>query len=552
MKKYWLLIIALVLGFSLRFYNVANLPNGLTWDETALGYNAYSILKTGKDEFGQFMPLIFKSFGDYKPGLYVYLTVPSIAAFGLNEFSVRLPSVIFGTLAILGIYLLVFQLFKTKKDAWLIASLAALALAISPWHVHFSRAAWETNVYSTLLLFGLYFWLRFLQKEISIIPALIFACASLITYQSAKLLTPLNFLVISLAYWKDFIYTLTHSLIKKVNLIPLILAVLFSGWFFYTTLFGIAGNRLTRLSIFGYRPGISAEIKKTDNNIPLIYELFHNQYRLTASLILSRYLYHFSPEVLFYEGSIITERGHIPQLGMLIPLEFIWLFFGLIFIAKNLSAKSASWGKKEAALVLVLLLLAPLPGSLTLEEFSTVRSHFMTIPLAIVSGLGIYYMIKNSKLITLALAVPYLLTTVYTFDLYFNHSQQYWAKEFNYGYKQAMQVVNKYPGSRVIMTDVLGQPYIYYLFYSHYDPAKYQQQNHFISGGVDVGHVARIGNVEFRQFSVQDVKTYKNTVFIGTSGNVPDNFDFAGKEVQEYDAINYPDGSGLFRVIKTY
>lgn len=544
MKKYWLLLLALAIGFALRVYSLATIPNGLTWDEAALGYNAYSILKTGRDEFGKFMPLVFKSFGDYKPGLYVYLAVPSVAVFGLNEFAVRFPSVIFGTLAILGIFLLIRELFEKEKHPFLMASFAALALSLSPWHIHFSRGAWETNVFATLLLFGLYFWLRFLKQKSTLLPTLIFACASLLTYQAAKLLTPLNYLLLTLIFWPDFSSHFLKSLRQKQNFIPLVLAAVFGIWFFYGTVFGPAGNRLSRLSIFGYKPGISDEIKKIDDGQPLIYESFHNQARLTASLVVGRYLYHFSPEVLLYEGPVITERGHIPSLGVLNPLEFIWLICGLACL----------WSFKEkrgSLLILLLLLISPLPASMTLEEFTTVRSFFMTIPLAVISGMGMYYLWSRARSVFVLASIPYLLTTIYTFDIYFNHSQKVWAKEYNYGYKQAMEVVNRYPGSRVIMTDVLGQPYIYYLFYSRYDPALYQQTDHFIDGGLDVGRVDRIGDVEFRQFSPQDVLSYKDTVFVGMVGNIPDDFDFSNPAVEEFRLINYPGGSSLFRIVKT-
>jgi len=543
MKNYWLLVLAIVIGFSLRIYNLSNLPNGLTWDEAAIGYNAYSILKTGKDEFGTTLPLIFKSFGDYKPGLYIYLTVPTIALFGLNEMAVRLPSVIFGTLAIFGLYLFVKEIFEKNDKSHQIASLSALTLSVSPWHVHFSHGAWETNVFSTLLVFGLYFWLRFFRGKSTIIPSLIFACASLLTYQAAKLLTPLNFAILSLIYWKDLI-TLPHVLKKRINFIPLLLAVVFAIWFFACTIFGSAGNRLSRLSIFGYKPEISTETKQIDNGNPFIYNTFHNQQRLTSTLVISRYLYHFSPEVLFFEGNVITERGHIPSLGILNPLEVIWLLAGLAFIASH-------WGKRGTALIIALLLLAPLPASMTLEEFTTVRSFFMTIPLAIVSGLGISFLWGKNKIVLVAASSIYLLATAYTFDVYFNHSQKVMAKEYNFGYRQAMEVVNRYPDSRVIITDVLGQPYIYYLFYSAYDPAIYQQQNHFIDGGVDVGKVDRIDKVEFRQFSIQDVLNYKDTVFVGMVGNIPDDFNFSNPIVEESKIVDYPDGSSLFRIIKT-
>ncbi len=191
MKKYWILIAALIFGTFLRLWQLGTVPNGLTWDEAAIGYNAFSILKTGRDEHGAFMPIIFKSFGDYKPGAYIYLTVPSVAIFGLNEFAVRFPSALAGIFAILGIYLFTKELFNNSK----IAGFAALSLAISPWHVHFGHGAWEVNVFSTLLLFALYLFIRFVKGIQSIYPTLLFACLSLAMYQAAKLLTPLAFLL---------------------------------------------------------------------------------------------------------------------------------------------------------------------------------------------------------------------------------------------------------------------------------------------------------------------------------------------------------------------
>ena len=50
-------LIVLIAGF-FRLYQLGDVPPSPDWDETALGYNAYSISKTGKDEYGIFMPLI--------------------------------------------------------------------------------------------------------------------------------------------------------------------------------------------------------------------------------------------------------------------------------------------------------------------------------------------------------------------------------------------------------------------------------------------------------------------------------------------------------------
>jgi len=135
------LIFIIILATVLRFYQLGQNPPSLNWDETAHGYNAYSILKTGRDEYGYRLPLSFRSFDDYKPPIYTYLVVPSIAAFGLNDFAVRFPSAALGVLTVIFTYFMVFELFKNRT----IAFLSSLFLAISPWHLQFSRVAFETN-----------------------------------------------------------------------------------------------------------------------------------------------------------------------------------------------------------------------------------------------------------------------------------------------------------------------------------------------------------------------------------------------------------------------
>src|ERR1700690_4642339 len=110
-RKWILIVFVLLIALFLRVYHISSNPPGLTPDEAALGYNAYSILKTGKDEYGTVLPVIFKSFGDYKPGLYIYLDVPFVALGGLNETTTRLPSVIAGVVTVFLVYLVTKELF---------------------------------------------------------------------------------------------------------------------------------------------------------------------------------------------------------------------------------------------------------------------------------------------------------------------------------------------------------------------------------------------------------------------------------------------------------
>ena len=169
-RKYYLLGLILILAIVLRFWNLAGNPPGLTWDEAALGYNAYSLMLTGKDEYGNLLPLNLKSFGDYKPAFYAYLDIPFVAVFGLNELAVRLPSAIFGVFGVFGVYLLTSELFKKRS----LALFAAFFLAISPWHIQFSRPAFEAGVALTFNIFAIYFFIKALEKKKLLIVSSVF------------------------------------------------------------------------------------------------------------------------------------------------------------------------------------------------------------------------------------------------------------------------------------------------------------------------------------------------------------------------------------------
>src|SRR3990167_10335974 len=189
-NKKILLVTILLVAAVLRIYKLGANPPHLTPDEAALGYNAYSILKTGRDEYDELLPIVFKSFGDYKPGLYVYLTVPSVAVFGLTEFAVRLPSALMGVLAVYLLYLIIKKLFNSLEI------IASLMLAISPWHIHFSRGAWEINLALTLALAGIYMFLLSLKNQKYLIWSAGLFGLTLLTYQGAKLSTAIVILIL--------------------------------------------------------------------------------------------------------------------------------------------------------------------------------------------------------------------------------------------------------------------------------------------------------------------------------------------------------------------
>src|SRR5437016_4660362 len=112
-KKSWIVLLLIVLVASaLRLWQIGHVPISPDWDEASLGYNAYAILHTGKDEYGKFMPVVLESFGDYKPALYTYLIIPFLLVFNLSIIAVRLPSVLFGIATVIAVFFLVKDLFK--------------------------------------------------------------------------------------------------------------------------------------------------------------------------------------------------------------------------------------------------------------------------------------------------------------------------------------------------------------------------------------------------------------------------------------------------------
>ena len=201
--KNYLLILIIFLAFFLRFYKIDEIPPALYWDEASLGYNAYSILKTARDEHGKFLPVTsFAAFGDYKPPGYIYLTVPSIAIFDLTEFAIRFPSAFFGVLTVIVTYLLARKLFENES----IAQLSAFFLAISPWHLQLSRAAFEANVALFFSLSGIYFFVKFARDHrLWLVIAVLSFLAAMYTFTGQRLFIPLILVILAIQFRKELL-----------------------------------------------------------------------------------------------------------------------------------------------------------------------------------------------------------------------------------------------------------------------------------------------------------------------------------------------------------
>jgi len=510
----WLLLIIILFAAVLRLWNLGNIPPHLTPDEASLGYNAYSILKTGKDEYGKVLPFIFKSFGDYKPGLYVYLTVPFVGAFGLNEWSVRLPSAVAGILSVWLVYLVVLSLFKDKK----LSLLSAFVASITPWLIYFSRGAWEVNVSLALVLAGIYFFLKALHSPRFMVHSLAFFSATLLTYQGAKLSTGIVVLILLVVYWKDF---------WKINKRHLILAVVV-GLVIATpiifSLFRGQTGRLNVFSVFSYPRSQEYLQKFLDHGREKIgslsYYLFHSEALNFKRGILGRYFNHFSGRFLFFEGDWANPRHSAPYQGMLLLSDIVLLILGLIYVVKNYSSNS-----KNFLLILAWLVLAPLPAVLSRDQVHAVRAMNMVVPLIIVISFGLREILQKPRVLAAGFGIFYFLAFTYFTDAYYLHVPKHNSQLWEYGYKQIVETVTPIQGNykKVLVQQSFAQPYIYFLFFQKYDPVKYQKEAELTVADsvLDVGYVTKLDNIEFGPIDWSVNRGDHSTLIVGDTVRIP-------------------------------
>jgi len=488
-KKHYskiILFTILLLGVFLRFYQAGSHP-ALNPDEAALGYNAYSLLQTGRDEHGTAWPLHFKSFGDYKPGGYVYLAIPFIKLFGLTPLAVRLPNLLLSVLSLYFFYSLVKLLTKNRN----LSLLSLFFLSVSPWHIHFSRGAWESSTALSFLIIGTYFFYKSLKSSsqhsfprslLSFFAFIVFYVLSLYTYHSARIIAPALALVLFLtnfkALWKRR-QTLILPLILGILLtLPVAFSFLKSGG---SARFGGVGITADSGPIWRTNELINHHQTYTTPGL-LLVRLHHNKYLAYALSWAQKYSSHFEGNFLFVGGDEVP-RSASPDMGQLYPLDTIFLLFGLSLLF--LKSKNQNKNNQPPSIFILWLLIAPLASSLTFQAPSALRALPMTVPLSFFTALGLSYLLsfldKNKKVFyfaILTISLLYLLNLAYFLDSYFVHAPKRWPFAHSYGFKNLVSYTEEAKGQyeKIYVTNKYDQPYILFLFFSHYPPQKFQQE----------------------------------------------------------------------------
>lgn len=544
-KKYSLLLLGLtlLLGFVLRFSLLGQIQKGMTPDEVQQGYSAYSILKTGHDEWGDLLPVFPRSFGDYRPPLYVYLTVPFVAIFGLNIEATRMASAFFGVLTVLVVFFLAKELFKDAR----VAVLSALFLAISTWHVFYSRAAWESNAGVFFLLLGILLFLKGVEKK-SLWFSFSAVCfgVSMFSYYSFKLLTPLLVFALLFIYRKQI-------LLNRKKIIPFLVifiaffVILISGDVFFG-----GARRASDTSIFNSENLKELRVIQVKDGMPQPFgRLINNRLIYLLSQFSQNYFGYFSTTFLVSPNRPDSSLYNLPGEWLVSLWEFGFLLAALIVLIKsglnNLTKVILAW-----------LLLTPLPAALTTDYMHTQRVEFLLFLIPILSAYGAIYLFdlikkRNLKIIFGVIFAGVLVYSLfYRVDHYLFHQFDRQLGGVHYGYDEIFEYTekNKDKFDRIIFTKEHSEPQIFLAFYTKMDPKYFQKYSPgwkwFENEGfkfLDMTNYS-LGKYSFQTIEWNRDKLIKNTMIVGSEREIPDGI----KPI--YQVVD-PFGKVLFKVVDT-
>lgn len=473
----YIIILIFILGFILRFFTLGEVPVSLHRDEVFFGYNAYSILKTGRDISGEFLPLHLESFF-MSPAGYSYAVLSPIALFGLNDFAVRFPSALFGSLSIIVLYFLSLKFFSGSNNKYIVAAVASFLFAISPWHINLSRVATENVLVLFFILLGILFYLEFVKskKTLVLIISFISFSLTLLLYQAPRAFLPLfipALLFFSQRNFKSLLrIKIEYLLFFALIVFPVVLILLSPdlSW------------RLSSLSVFNHSETnlVINEQLTVDSvqGIPyFISRLFHNKLIGFSFLISENFFKHLSFDFLFLDYGY-PDRYRIPQMGLLYFFELPFLIAGLFF---------GFIKKRKLFILLTIWIIAGIFGSaLTSDDVPNVQRTLIILPaFCIIAAFGFtqtsLWIKGKTKILyplLIFLVVIILINVSYFFLQYFVQGKVYNSVFRQDGYEEMVSEVNKLLPNYdyALITNKESTPAIFFMYFNKYDPSILQEE----------------------------------------------------------------------------
>ncbi len=495
-----LLFLIVILGLILRILLIDSAPPSLYGDELTIALDAQSLLKTGRDQLGNFLPLTF-SMGAGRPAGYVYGSIPFVALFGPTALGVRTLSIISGLAIIILLYLLGRRVLGEKTG------LCAAAIgAISPWDISLSRGGFEAHLALLLALLGTYLFLRASEKPMFYILSALSFGLTLHTYPTYKVSLLLFF---PLLFW----YQGGRKILMngKKYFLSGVLVLFFLGILsFSQTFIGGSEVRFFNINIFSQKELKSFIEQKINferqiSKLPkTVRKYFHNKPVEYTNVFIDNYLKNFSLDFLILQGDG-NPRHNMATTGQIYTVEIFLIIIAIL-----------TFWQKEKRLILFLLLwilLAPVPTAIV-DLPHALRSSFMMPPLIILSALGLVTILKFQSRIPLVLVSIFFFIQFVFFiqKLYFlapNEYSNFWSYPAKFASEIALENREKY--DFIILSDKIESVEFAYPVYSKTDPNLIIDQNKnknmffgyrlkkygnvFIGNIVDTGFEEAINNI---------------------------------------------------------
>lgn len=489
MKKIFLIFLAIFfLAIFLRIYQFGDIPHGASADEADLGYNAYLLLYTGKDEHGRFMPYRFESFGDWKRPLYFYLTILPVALFGLNIVSVRLISLLAALSLIPLVFLITQKILPVRGPTKSSALIAALLISFSPWHFYFSRVALEATLSVALFSWSFYFLVLKANNLKYYYAGLIFFSLSLFSYYGALVTLPL-WLICYLSINRKKRNPSNFFVLGQASVVVLVI-ILFLNLFFTGEKVKAQGTSIFHLT----NEEKSERIYNHRTNFPLS-KIIHNQYVYYFKTFSQNYAQTFTAKFILTQGGS-HPLFNLPGFGNFLLPEVMLAGLGIIWILKNPT--------KSRILLLALIFLAPIAGAITKDAVHTDREVFLLPATQIIAGIGTFWLLSQKKRLNQIIILAILTSVVFSalpFYLYYFKQYRQTSDPFYKGYLKDLslyifEIRNDY--EKIIITFPFESPYIYYAFYNRLEPTIFLSQiEHFPVDALGFRHVQRLEKLYF-------------------------------------------------------
>jgi len=471
-----LLLSIVIIGCILRLYNLDTIPHSLDRDEAFLGYNAFSLIHTGRDMTGNLLPLHLESFL-YTPAGYSYISTIPVLLFGLSAFSVRFASAFFGAITPIIFVLFLLELFqgsgKKYFNIYLASLLGGFFIVFSPWNILLSRTASVSTVVSFLIVLGLYLFLKARNgsKWILILSYLCFF-SSLLFYIAPYSVLP--FLI-------PLIFYFSRKNLKDSKIVHIAGFSLIMGLIIFTFLSPTLSLRARSLSITNY-PEVQLKLDQliredgTRNSHVFLTRVFHNKAVAYPEEFLKNYFSHFSYDFLF-NGQFYPNRYVFLGAQLFYFVDILFLLIGVIFIFRNRI--------KAGYFLLGWVVIMPLGSAMSSYDIPNMqRILAMSLPISGISAIGLSYVLtalkkgRVQKGIGVVLGAVYLYFLVSFLHSYYSHSSLYMPWLRNDGYRSLVAKISNYQDEykKVVITNRESAPAIFVLFYEKYDPTLYQNE----------------------------------------------------------------------------